>query len=153
VGIVLVCVCVCVCVCVYIYTHTHTHTHTCIYIYIYMFSVVSWNRVRHHFSPQKLTFADFFKFHRHFYVLLTVHPCIIFFKWSQLGAHYFLVHLFQFLYMFRATVCPSSGELTVSMRHKYFSLCMGGCLVWCRPDSHPSSLRVTMMRSQHHLAI
>ena len=63
-------------------------------------------------------------------VLLTVHPCIIFFKWTQLGAHYFLLCLFQFLYMFRATMCPSSGELTVSMRHWYFSLCVGGCLVW-----------------------
>jgi len=38
--------------------------------------------------------------------------------------------------MFRATMCPSSGELTVSVRHWYFLLCMGGCLV-CRPDSHP----------------
>ena len=53
----------------------------------------------------------------------------VFFKWSQLGAHYFLVYLFQLLYMFRPTMCPSSGELTVSMRHWYFSLCMGGCLV------------------------
>jgi len=34
------------------------------------------------------------------------------------------------LYMFRATMCPSSGELTVSMRHWYFSLCMVGCLVF-----------------------
>jgi hypothetical protein len=49
-----------------------------------------------------------------------VHPCIICFKWSQLGAHYFLVHLFQLLYMFRATLCPSSGDLTVSLRHRYF---------------------------------
>jgi len=53
----------------------------------------------------------------------------VFFKWSQLGAHYFLVYLFQLLYMFRATMWPSSGELTLSMRHWYFSLCMGGCLV------------------------
>ena len=44
--------------------------------------------------------------------------------------------LFQLLYMFRATTWPSSGELTVSIRHWYFSLCMGGCLV-CRADSHP----------------
>ena len=35
-------------------------------------------------------------------------------------------------------MCPSSGERTLSMRHWYFSLCMGGCLVCCcRPDSHP----------------
>ena len=43
-------------------------------------------------------------------------------KWSQLGAHYILVYLFQLLYMFRATVCQSSRERTVSMRHWYFSL-------------------------------
>ena len=62
--------------------------------------------------------------------MLTVYPYIIFYKLSQLGAHYFLVYLFQFLYMFRAPMCcSSSGELTVSMRHWYFSLCMGGCLV------------------------
>ena len=69
--------------------------------------------------------AQFLKF----YVLLTVHPCITFFKWSQLGAHYFSVYLFQLLYMFRATMYSSSGELTVSMRHWYFSLWMGGSLV------------------------
>ena len=48
----------------------------------------------------------------------------------------------QLLYMFRATTCPSSGKLTVSMRHWYFSLCMGDCLV-CRPDSHPYRLKNT----------
>jgi len=32
------------------------------------------------------------------------------------------------LYMFRATTCPSSGEITVSMWHWYLSLCMGG--IW-----------------------
>ena len=79
-----------------------------------------------------------------FYVALTVHSCIIFFKWSQLGAHYFLVYLFQLLYMFRATICPSSRELTVSMRHWNFqSVCVA---VWsedraaphteCRPNCH-----------------
>ena len=31
--------------------------------------------------------------------------------------------------MFRVSICPSSGEVTVSMRHWYLSLCMGGCLV------------------------
>ena len=30
------------------------------------------------------------------------------------------------LNMFRATTCPSSGEITLSMRHWYLSLCMGG---------------------------
>ena len=45
------------------------------------------------------------------FVLLTVHPCIIIFKWSQLGAHCFSVYVFQLLYTFRANVCPSSEEL------------------------------------------
>jgi len=30
------------------------------------------------------------------------------------------------LYMFRATMCPSSGEITVSMLHWYLSFCTGG---------------------------
>jgi len=29
----------------------------------------------------------------------------------------FLVHLFINVYMFRATICPSSGETTVFMQH------------------------------------
>jgi len=44
---------------------------------------------------------------------------------AQLGAHYFLVYLFKLLYMFQATMCPSSGELTVSMRHWYFCTLYG----------------------------
>ena len=51
------------------------------------------------------------------FFFLTAHPCIIFSKWSQLVAHHFLVYLFQVLCMFRATVFPSSWELSVSMRH------------------------------------
>ena len=31
--------------------------------------------------------------------------------------------------MFRVTMCPTSGERTVSKRHWYFSRCMGGWLV------------------------
>ena len=69
-----------------------------------------------------------------FMSLLTVHQCIICSKLSQLAAHYFLVYLFQLLYMFRATMCLSSGELTVSMRHWYFSLCVGGRHI---PTSRP----------------
>jgi len=72
-----------------------------------------------------------------FFLIILELKFSIFFKRSQLVAHYFVVYLFQLLYMFRATMCPSSGKLTVSMRHWYFSLCMGGCLVCCnRPDSH-----------------
>jgi hypothetical protein len=43
--------------------------------------------------------------------------------------------------MFRATMCPSSGEITVSMRHLgLMPLCMDDCLV-CILDSH--TYRVT----------
>jgi hypothetical protein len=42
----------------------------------------------------------------------------------------------SFLYMFRATMCPSSGEITVSMRHWYLSLCMGGSFT---PTSRPDA--------------
>ena len=59
------------------------------------------------------------------FLILSTHLCL----GLPSGAHYFLVYLFKLLYMFRATMCPSSGELTVSVRHWYFSLCMGGCLV------------------------
>jgi len=34
--------------------------------------------------------------------------------------HNFLSTFISFLYMFRATVCPSSGEITVSMRRLVF---------------------------------
>jgi len=54
----------------------------------------------------------------------------ILFKLKLLGAHYFLVYLFQLLYMFRATMCPSSKELTVSTRHWYFSLWLVCWLGW-----------------------
>ena len=56
-----------------------------------------------------------------FYVMLTVHPCIIFLKWSQPGTHYFLVYLFQLLYMFRATMWLAGMRLIPTSR----------------PDSHP----------------
>ena len=36
---------------------------------------------------------------------------------------YFLLYLFSLLYMFRASICPSSGELTVSLWHWYLTLC------------------------------
>jgi len=46
-----------------------------------------------------------------------------------------------FLYMFRETVCPSSGETTVFMRHLVFVTCVVGYLVCrsicsCIPDIH-----------------
>jgi len=39
--------------------------------------------------------------------------------------------IISLLYMFRATICPSSGEITVSKRHWYLSLCMGGVASSC----------------------
>jgi len=41
---------------------------------------------------------------------------ILSFKQNQLGAQ-FILGIFLKLYMFRATMCPSSGETTVFMRH------------------------------------
>jgi len=55
---------------------------------------------------------------------------IICFKWSQLSAHYSLVHLFQLLYMFRATMCPSSGELNVSDATQVFFTLYGWLSGW-----------------------
>jgi hypothetical protein len=54
--------------------------------------------------------------------------------------------------MFRATVCPSSGEITVSMRHLVFvTLCgwlsgMQGGIPPCIPDSHPHRVTNTKCR-------
>jgi len=39
--------------------------------------------------------------------------------------------------MFRATMCPSSGENTVPMRHLYLSLYIDDCLV-CRAEFRPA---------------
>ena len=61
--------------------------------------------------------------------------------------------LFQLLYMFRATVCPSSEELTVSERHWYFSLYMGGCFVMMGTQLLETCTVVEMniLRSSVHL--
>jgi hypothetical protein len=51
------------------------------------------------------------------YVLLTVHLCIIFVS-NQLDAQFLFSCMFiSVLYMFWAAMCPSSGELIVSIRH------------------------------------
>ena len=59
---------------------------------------------------------------REFYVLLTVHPCTIRYikpTWCTM-----FIMFISFLYTFRANMCPSSGEITVSMRHLVFvTLC------------------------------
>jgi hypothetical protein len=52
-----------------------------------------------------------------FYVLLTVNLGIIFVN-NQLDAQFFFSCMFiSILYMFRAAMCPSSGELIVPTRH------------------------------------
>ena len=51
-----------------------------------------------------------------FYVLLTVHPGIILQLKPALRTT-FLSTFISFVYMFRATMCPSSGETTVFMPH------------------------------------
>jgi len=43
--------------------------------------------------------------------------------------------LISFLYMFRATMCPSSGEITLFLRH-LVSVTLCGWLI-CIPDFHP----------------
>jgi hypothetical protein len=50
-----------------------------------------------------------------FYVLLTVHLCSVLVN-NQLDAQFFFSYIFiQILYMFRASLCSSSGELIVLM--------------------------------------
>jgi len=52
-----------------------------------------------------------------------------------------------FLYMFRATMCPSSGEITVSMQHLLFvTVWMTVWYAECIPDSHPHRVTNTKCR-------
>ena len=61
------------------------------------------------------------------YVLLTVHPCIIL-QISPTRCTILLNIFISLLCMFRASTCPSSGKITVSMRQWCLSLCLSG--VW-----------------------
>jgi len=49
-------------------------------------------------------------------------PCILYNLVSRTNlVHNFFLNMFSaFLYMFRATMCPSSGEVTVTMQHLVF---------------------------------
>jgi len=74
----------------------------------------------------------------HLYVLLTVRPGTVRYtepNWCTIFLGKFT--LISFLYMFRASMCPSSGETTVFMRH----------LVLAIPpyiaDSHPYRITST----------
>ena len=75
-----------------------------------------------------------------FYFLLTVHPCTIL-RINPATCTILLSTFISLLYTFRATMCPSSGEITASMRHWYLSLCMGGLrsVGWSEtPTSRPA---------------
>ena len=64
------------------------------------------------------------------------------FQMNPTGCTLLLVYLFQLLYLFRTNMCPSSGEFTVSMRHRYFySLWVVVLIPTSRPDSHPYRLK------------
>jgi len=63
-----------------------------------------------------------------FYALLTLHPSIIFVNKPNYRTNFSCMFI-SILYMFRATMCPSSGELTVSMRYLvYVTLKQGNSL-------------------------
>ena len=52
-------------------------------------------------------------------------------------------------YMLRATTCLSSGEITVSMRHWYLSLCMGG--FWSAGWSETPTSRPDTTHAEWHI--
>jgi len=55
---------------------------------------------------------------------MTVHPCTIL-QINRTRCTILLSIFISLLYIFRATVCPSSGDITVSMRHWYLLLASG----------------------------
>jgi len=57
-------------------------------------------------------------FRREFYVLLTVHPGMILVN-NQFDAQFFSCMFISILYMFRAAMCPSSGELLYQVDRAY----------------------------------
>jgi len=110
---------------------------------VYIYGILTCHcQITKRLLPNSMTLSDIWNQKVRVFVLLTMHPCIIFFKWTQMGSHCFLVYLFQLLYMFRTTMCPSSRELTLSTRYWYFSLRMDYNLV-CRPESHPYRVKNT----------
>ena len=71
-----------------------------------------------------------------------------FFPWSQFmkinptRCTILLSIFISLLYMFWATTCPSSWEITVTVRHWYLSFCMGGVWSACwsfTPTSRPDT--------------
>jgi hypothetical protein len=72
--------------------------------------------------------------------LLIINPSSC--KWIPLGVQIFLAFFISFPYMFRATMCPSSEETTVFMRHLILAILYGclsgmqGRIPPCIPDSY-----------------
>ena len=76
----------------------------------------------------------------HFFIQRAVRVAIPVLEISPTRCTILLSIFISHLYIFRATMYPSSGEITVSMRHWYLSLCMGG--IWSagwsfNPTSRP----------------
>jgi len=65
----------------------------------------------------------------YFYVLLTVHPCII----LQIKPQ-FILSIFINLYIFQVTMCPSSGETTVFMQNLVLVILINILRINCAPS-------------------
>ena len=82
-----------------------------------------------------------------FYVLLTVHTCIIFFKQNQLGTQIFVICLLLLSTCFGQLCAHHQGKITVSMQHWYLSLCMdsvwsaGWIAIAIQPADHTPSIQ------------
>ena len=79
----------------------------------------------HKGDVQQVPFRGPINIRYQFYVLLSVQPGTIL-QINPTRCTILLGMFISLLYMFRATMCPSSGEITVSVWHWYLSLCMGG---------------------------
>jgi hypothetical protein len=85
-----------------------------------------------------------------FYVLLTNHPYTI----LQINPTRCTILLSIFispLYIFRAIMCPSSGEIAVSMWHWYLSLCMAG--VWSAGWSYTPTSRPEATQAEWQMPV
>jgi len=85
-----------------------------------------------------------------FYVLLIVHPSTIL-QINPTRCTILLSIFISLLYMFRATVCPSSGEITVSMWHWYMPLSMSG--VWSAGWSETPTSRPDATHTEWHIPV
>jgi hypothetical protein len=85
-----------------------------------------------------LLVTSVFKTHFELYVLLTVHPGVILVN-NQFDAQFLKCMFISVLYMFRAAMCSSSGELFYECYIWFMSPCVNDRLVYrltCIPDGH-----------------